>query len=157
MNLEYFNPKTSNPQDYFWFYNFKPDDEIKGDRKLFKALTRALKGADKGNWSDIYFDPIVSKILNAKVYYLTKDDLQITISTLNKMAGYTINRDIRELQINFNNGNTIIFIEGKDCLDIQIRYDHKYDVIHEQDPYTLFKEYIHPIHGALEKFLAESK
>ena len=155
MNLEFFNPKTSNPSDYFWFNSFTPDVDFKGNCELLGALRLTTKIVEQAGQ---YSDPIVSKILKARVAYTTREDINELVSALNIFYNQNFYTDVHSLQIRFDNGEKYIYIVGKDCLDVQMHYDHQYDLVHQySDPYALFYGYVKPVHDALEKFLRKRK
>lgn len=134
MNIKYFNPETDNPHRYFWFNSFEPDVEIINRRDVLYKTTGEIISTTAGELPLIGAnDPILSKILNAKVYYINDNNMEKLIDFLNiDSTEYTDcliidnKRYIFSIQINYDMGVKHIMLRANNYVDAQAHYSIVY-------------------------------
>lgn len=135
MNVKYFNPETSNPQNYFWFNSFKPDVEIVNERNRLYNKTTGEIILTTSEELPIFGapDPILSKILNAKVIYVDNTNMKklidfyaIDSEKCNNCLVINYKNYIFSIQINYGMGVKQIILNAKNYADVQAHYSIVY-------------------------------
>ena len=139
MYFQYFNPKTSDPRNYFWFNNFVPDIDFQCPDMLLNTIKKYSIAIEKELIPKADFDLIVSNVLNARVHYISKKDINLLFGTINKLLKTDKNINIHSIQIRFDNGEKYIFIKGS-FIKIQAYYNLQY-YIYNRKKYLNYEHY----------------
>ena len=129
MNLNYFNPETSNHSDYFWFKNFQPDVVVNNERgKLNKTIGTAGENVVtvEAKLFKRAIDPIFSNILNSTVMYVDNDTMENLIDFLDIDVTQCTDclvldgkNYIFSIQINYGMGVRHILLRAEHYIDAQ--------------------------------------
>jgi len=160
----------------FWFSDFQPDALVKIQNPkqgknfgitLKKAIMESALAIEKAT---VFYDPVLSKILNAELYYISMGKKKSIIGHLNKDCQLTPKLNPYVLNIQIEEGDKIyILIESRlcfgnnleaHCLQTQLFYNLRRDFLNGvnrfRTPSEFTRMFFYPIADALTDFLVQN-